>query len=521
MAKAAPIKSDRTTAHVREAERCLERGNLAGAETAAILALALAADDPRALRVLARVHRGRNQLESAEQCLRDAIAASPGDPALKRELAGVLAARGRRDDAIALLGDPPPASALDWFTLGCLQDEGGDASAAMQSAQSALALDPAHAGAKLLLARTLVARGDIDAAAAIYREMTRRPESAARAWFALADLKTVPLADDELQRLQRLQASPNLPSSEQTLVAFACGLALEQAQRLPEAYRAFAAGNRRQHRLAPWQAKPFESLVEDLLQAFDAPAAAAGGQGSEVVFLPGMPRSGSTLAEQILAAHPDVVGASELNDLPKVIAAESQRRRQPFPQWVARASEADWLRLGAEYLERTRGFQSRRRFTDKYPENWLYAGAIPRMLPGARIVFCERDMIETLWSCYKQLFAPGFFTWSYDFDSLARYAAACQRLCRQVASREPERCHFLSHEALLADIEGEIRRTLAFIGLDFDPACLEFASQRRETRTASAAQVRQPLRRATSRTAGYGALLDDLREAWSRAQGDG
>ena len=516
--KSAPIRPDRATLQAREAERCLARGNAVAAETAATLALALVPDHPRALLVLARIHRGRQQFDLSLQTLEAAAAADPGDVDIRRERAAVLAMRGRHIEAIALLADPPPTDADGWFALGGLQDDHGDAAGALASAQRALERDPRHIGAKLLAARAQVARGAIDDAASTYRELARRPESAARAWFALADLKTVKLDEDELGALRRLQGNAKLTASEQVLVAFAFGQALDQARRLPEAFTAFADGNRRQRLVAPWHVKPFEAMVDDLLESFDRPAPVDDGQGAEAVFLLGLPRSGSTLAEQVLSAHPDVVGASELNDLPRVIADESKRRRQPYPQWIASATEADWLRLGAEYLERTRRHQSRRRFTDKYPENWLYAGAIPRMLPGARVLFCERDPVETLWSCFKQLFAPGFFGWSYDFESLARYAAGCRRVRRQAVSLDPARCRVLSHEALLGDPEGQIRDTLAFIGLDFDARCLDHTAQQREHRTASAAQVRQPLRASTARTAGYGPLLDPLRAAWSRVE---
>ena len=157
------------------------------------------------------------------------------------------------------------------------------------------------------------------------------------------------------------------------------------------------------------------------------------------------------------------------------------------------------------------------RFTDKALENWLYLGAILRMLPGARVLGCERDPFETAWSCYKQLFAPGIFGWSYDFDSLAAYARDERRLWRHVQRLEPLRCLTVSHEALVADFEHQVREMLRFVGLDYEPACLEFHSARRETLSASAAQVRQPLNRATARRALYGRALDPLAEALARA----
>ncbi len=199
-----------------------------------------------------------------------------------------------------------------------------------------------------------------------------------------------------------------------------------------------------------------------------------------------------------------------------MLAAESRRRNRPFPDWVAQATTADWERLGAEYLERTRRFQTRTRFTDKFPENWPYIGAIARMLPGAKIVLCERDPLETLWSCFKQQFAPGHCEWSYDFDSLARYAHDCAQTLRHYEALEPSRCRRQSYEALVEDLETQTRSLLQFVGLEFDPACLDFAKQQRVSRTASAAQVRRPLQKPSSRSELYGELLAPLRAALAR-----
>jgi len=519
MSKPVAINSDRTNAYVREAQLCVGRGDLAAAESAAIRALAMAPKHTGALVALARIYSARKQLDLAQECLDAAREANPTDATVRQELATVLAGQGRRAEAIALLREPPPTDAQGWFALGCHYDANSDAAQALTAARSALALSAQHAGALFLSARSHTALGEIDAAAAIYRQLCGLPASAAKAWFALLDLKTVRLDDDELHRLQRLQSRSGLDENERILAAFALGQACEQARRPVEAFRAFAAGNRRKRQSATWNAHAFSAHIEAIRRAFDHSATGDSKQGQEVIFLLGMPRSGTTLVERVLAAHPDVVGASELNDLPHVITAESRRRNQPFPDWVAVATDADWLRLGAEYLARTRRFQTCRRFTDKYPENWPYVGAIARMLPSAKILFCGRDRVETLWSCYKQLFAPGYLEWSYDFDSLAHYAADCARLWRHFATLEPSRCRSQPYEALVDDVERQARAMLAFVGLDFDPACLDFANQRRETRTASAAQVRQPLQPAMLRGDLYGELFAPLHDALARVNG--
>jgi hypothetical protein len=342
---------------------------------------------------------------------------------------------------------------------------------------------------------------------------------AAKAWFALLDLKTVHLAPDELQALERLERHPGTNEEDRTLASYALGQAYEKAGRPEDAVRAFDAANQRTRRQTPWDAEALSRTIDAIQDAFPRSSDGDGSdRGSEVIFILGMPRSGTTLVEQILAAHSQVVGGDELPDLGRVLADESTRREKPFPAWVADAHDGDWQRLGEEYLARTKRCQTRGRFTDKMPENWPYVGAILRMLPGARVIGCERDTLETAWSCYKQLFAPGFMGWSYDVDSLAAYACDARRLWRHFQRHEPRRCRTQSYEAIQGDLDSQVRELLRFVGLEYEPACLEFASSRSETRSASAAQVRGPLDTKTARRRSYGRALDYLAQALDRAE---
>jgi len=261
-----------------------------------------------------------------------------------------------------------------------------------------------------------------------------------------------------------------------------------------------------------WDAAAVSALVDAILAAFaQPPPAAPDARGADVIFLVGLPRSGSTLAEQILAAHPRVAGGGETNLLAKVLQDESTRRGQRFPAWVGMADAADWARLGDDYLAR---IASLRRagalFTDKTLPNWQVLGALARMLPGARIVHCVRDPLETCWSCWKHNFGEAQF-FAYDFAELAAFHRDSLRAMAHWRTQAPASIHTLVHEALLDAPEAGARALLAHCGLAFDPACLRFHEVERNVHTASAAQVRRPLRRDTAVTAGYGELLDPLR----------
>ena len=235
--------------------------------------------------------------------------------------------------------------------------------------------------------------------------------------------------------------------------------------------------------------------------------------GREAIFIVGQPRSGSTLFEQVLAAHADVEGASELPDLGIVIQQESMRRGVAYPQWIPQATAGDWHRLGSDYLARTARWRAHKpRFTDKLPENWKHAGILRAMLPGATVIETRRDPLETAWSCFKQQFysQPHF---ANDLGDIAVHIRGSEQAMDTFRVRDPARIRLHRYEDLLADPEPRIRALLDDCGLRFDPACLASHEARRNVRTASAAQVRQPLRRDTARASAYGPLLDPLRAA--------
>jgi len=197
-----------------------------------------------------------------------------------------------------------------------------------------------------------------------------------------------------------------------------------------------------------------------------------------------------------------------------IVQEESARRGEPYPAWIGKATPHDWQRLGAQYLERTARWRaSRRVHVDKAVFNWPFVGALAAMLPGARIVNVRRDPVETGWSCFKQSFARGQQVFSYALDDIGAYWIDYDRLMFFWHARFPGRLYDLSYESLVASPESEIRRLLDFCGLPFAASCLKFHKSDRVVRTASAAQVRQPMRSDTARASNYGALLDPLRRS--------
>ena len=333
-------------------------------------------------------------------------------------------------------------------------------------------------------------------------------------------MKTVKFDAQDLTALKSLRAKPQFAGLERATLLHAVGKAFEDNGEYREAFDAFSEAGRIERAEFPCDNAHFAAYMDSIRAAFPQPIEPRDTpQGREAIFIVGMPRSGSTLIEQILAAHSHVEGASELPDLTLALDRESERRGSYFPTWVARTSPQDWERIGAGYLASTARWRTTKpRFTDKSPGNWMQAEAAIAMLPAIRIVVCRRDPVETCWSCFKQFFAPGRMVWGSAFEDIAYFWERCTMHCDYLAARYPRNVRIQGYEKLLDDPEGQTRELLEFCGLDFEEACLRFYEAPRTVRTASASQVRQPITQAAKVSDRYGALLDPLRQMLERAQ---
>ena len=503
--------------YLQQAARELDQGRLEDCARALQSVAALGPNHPELLRLQALLVLRRGQPRLALPPLQRALAQWPDDAAILGNLGSVLVALGDGESAVRVFtraSEVTPEHAGSWFNLGLALEAQAQHEAAGVALRRALELAPNHPGARIAHAANLATIGEIDAATMAYRAAIAVAPTSVQAWLGLVNLKTSRLDDAELAALERLYTSPALDDNARATTGFAFGKALEDHGRHEEAYAVFHLANTARRRQAPWDAQGFSRGVDAVMAAFMrvTPAPAEGLRGSEVIFVVGMPRSGSTLVEQILSAHGEVEGASELPDLDAVIREESQRRRQPFTAWAGEATPDDWQRLGERYLERTARWRVERpRHTDKMPDNWLIAGAALAMLPGARVVDCERDALETAWSCYKQWFGAGRHLYACDLADIAAQLRDHARLVAFWRAKFPGRVRVQSYDALVADPEPEVRALLHFCDLPYDPACLRFHEARRAVRSASAAQVRQPIFSDSARANAYGDLLAPLR----------
>jgi hypothetical protein len=277
-------------------------------------------------------------------------------------------------------------------------------------------------------------------------------------------------------------------------LAFALGKAWLDAGEAERAFDRLDAGNRWKRASFDYAVEADVALFERIASAFSADVVAADGgyDGDLPVFVIGMPRSGTTLVEQILASHPDVHGAGELGVLEGVIG--DAVGADGFPERAAALSAAQAQAVGRAYADNVgRYAQGRKRVVDKMPSNFRYAGLIHRILPKARIIHCRRDPRDTGLSCYSKLFT-GAQPFAYDLAELGRYHRAYERLMDHWRAVLPPECFLeVDYEDVVGDLEAQARRLAAFCGLDWNAACLDFHTTARAVRTASAAQVRKPI----------------------------
>jgi tetratricopeptide (TPR) repeat protein len=430
----------------------------------------------------------------------------------------VLEVNGRRDDAVTAFRQASaaaPGSAAHTYNLGRALSKYASADESLKTLERALVLQPDHRAARATKAEVLRQLGRTEESITEYRQLLARDPGDINAWSAMGALNKARFTDDEIGMLERIDRTPSLGVEARTRIAFTLGKVYEDRERYAEAYTAFTRGNALARSQIPWNAAAFSAQIDSILNAFDArPDRAPDTRGEDLIFIVSLPRSGSTLTEQILAAHPSVDAGDERMDVFDVLAAEGKRRQLPLARWAPVATQEDWRRLGDDYLERSARWRSGRSVaTDKMPANWLWLGAALAMFPGARVVECRRDILETAWSCFCHLFAGGAQEFSYDIASIAAYAGDCDRAMQHWRALYPARIRTQMYEDLVANTEAQVRALLAFCGLEFDAACLRFYEAQRSVRTASASQVREPLRKNTARTAKYGALLDPLRTA--------
>ncbi|MBS0375664.1 MAG: sulfotransferase [Proteobacteria bacterium] len=485
-----------------DAAVALAEQRLGAAEALLRRELARSPGEPVAWRMLGEVALRREDYAAAEEHARAALARAPGDGSARQLLARALYLRQRSDEAMVelerLLAQDPGNAAILSLKAQVLRLLGRHAEA-LALVESIVAAEPTLADAWLQLGNLCREAGAGERAIAAYRRALDLKPDCGEAYWSLANLKTFRFRDEERARMAAELGRTALLGSDRIPLEFALGKALEDAGEYAGAFEHYARGNALKR--ATFDFDP-EGVHRDVARsqavfsaAFFADRAGWGAPQADPIFIVGLPRSGSTLVEQILASQSAVEGTSELADLPAI--AQQLLARSPgsgWPEPVAALTREDCARLGAEYLERTRVHRplGRPRFVDKMLPNFGLAGFIHLLLPRATIIDVRRHPMACGFSCFKQLFARGV-PFSYDLGEIGRYYRDYAELMEHFDRVLPGRVHRLHYEQLVADPETEVRRLLAHCGLEFEPGCLRFYETRRAVLTVSSEQVRQPV----------------------------
>ena len=451
-----------------------------------------APDLPGGLIARARALKDSERVNEALEAARRAVAGAPESGEAREVLAQLLGVMGQSEEAL----------------------EAFDQAAALPAPQP---IDALLGKASLLmeLGRFPEASATLDKALAVYPR-------GVKTWVNRADLKTFSADDPELAQMEALLAAGGAPGhDDRMMLHFALGKAWMDAGDGERAFAHLAEGNRLKRATFTYDAAATDRWIASIIEQFTPDLAvrlAGQGDPSDLpVFVVGMPRSGTTLVEQILASHPQVHGAGELKTMQAMVDRISGPDLRPlgFPQLLATLLPHDLAPLGRTYVEQVAPLApQQQRIVDKMPANFLYVGLIHLMLPNARIIHCRRDPVDTCLSCYSKLF-QGEQKFSYDLQELGQFYRGYESLMAHWRGLLPaERLIEVRYEDVVNDIEDEARRLIGFLGLDWDEACLEFHQNRRQVRTASLHQVRQPLYRSgIGRWKAYAGQLSPLLEA--------
>jgi tetratricopeptide (TPR) repeat protein len=451
---------------------------------------------------LAALSLAADRAQDAERLLRHALRQSAHLPLAYRGLGPALVQLGRLKEAEAAaryLEKIEPESPQTWVTIASVATRLMRQEEALEAYERAAQLKPDEVGLRMSaghVQKTLGRRRDSEAS---YKAALQMDPGRGEAYWSLADLKNYTFSDEEIAAMQRLLAGEKGQRSNEAQLHFALGRAFEQRQDYEQAFAHYAQGNALRRLDAPFDIEGFERRSARIRAFFDAgffAARSGSGDGSPApIFIVGLPRSGSTLIEQILASHGQVEGTMELPNILNMVGQfdDLAATRDGYPETVARASVPQLTALGRRYLEETAPLRTgRERFTDKLPNNFSHIGLIHAALPRATIIDARRHPMDACFSTFKQHFAEGQ-TFSYDLIDLGRYYRCYLSLMDHWDRVLPGRVLHVQYEELVREPEANIRRLLEHCGLPFESACLDFHETRRPVRTASAEQVRQPL----------------------------
>jgi tetratricopeptide (TPR) repeat protein len=487
-----------------------------------------------AMRLLALIGARLEVLDDAEFLLESALLLAPDYALARYDYANILCKRHRHaaalEQARELLDiDSGNRAYRTLYATACVglgrHDE------ALRIYRELLRETPENAEVHLSIAHALKTLGLHQEAVDAYRAAAAARPSFGDAYWSLANLKTYRFTEEELARMRAVEAALTTAPVDRYHLCFALGKALEDRAAYQESFRYYAQGNalkKRETRHDP--AKLEHALQQQTALCTREFLDARHGWGChrpDPIFIVGLPRAGSTLIEQILASHTQVEGTMELADIPRLVLKLQGRAHSDsnprYPAVLSELTRETCERLGEQFLTDTRIYRTGKAgapraeapppfFIDKMPNNFRHIGLIHLILPQAKIIDARREAMACCFSNFKQLFAAGQ-EFTYSLEDIARYYRCYVEVMAHWDTVLPGKILRVRHEDVVEDLEGTVRRLLDFLGLEFEPACLEFYKTDRSVRTASSEQVRRPIfREGLDQWRNFEPWLDPLKE---------
>jgi len=500
-------------------------GDLAAAENIVRPFLLRHGNHIEAMRLLARIAFKRDVLDDAELLLEAVLQLAPDYRAARHDYARVLMdrhkyARARQQIEQLLALEPTNRQYRTLYATSCVGL--GEHDRAIALYRELLREGPEAADIQLSVAHSLKTQGRRQEAIDAYRTAAATRPNYGDAYWSLANLKTYRFEDAELERMLAGEAATDTPSVDRYQLCFALGKALEDRGHYAGSWLHYQRGNALKRAESRYRPETIETntrrQIEICTREFFASRHGFGASSAEPIFVVGLPRSGSTLLEQILASHSSVEGTQELADIPRIVlelqGREPDLDNPRYPGVLEQLPPAELRRLGEKYLADTQVYRTGKpRFIDKMPNNFRHVGLMHLMLPNARIIDARREPMACCFGNLKQLFASGQ-EFTYSIEDIARYYRSYLELMQHWDQVLPGRVLRIWHEDVVEDLAGNVRRILDFCGLEFEPACVEFHKTERSVRTASSEQVRQPIfREGLDQWKNFEPWLGSLREA--------
>lgn len=503
------------------AEKLLADGNAQAADKMCRELLQLLPTEIRTLRVLSRIALGQQHYEYCTATLAECVAARPSDIALRLEYASALRSARRYTDSLEqcdrLLGDAPER--IDAYELKAenLYDLGKYSEAI--EIYRALSTVPTKRPMMLLhLGKVLKTVGETAEAKSCYESASEIDPGLGRPYWELANLRTYLFSQQQQSKMKGLLENSNCPALDKVLIQFSLGKALEDEGRYDESFRYYDEANKGYRAFRPYQytgrSDQLTSVfTEDYFAGLQTPLP----EEFAPIFILGLPRSGSTLLEQILSSHSQVDATGELDEIVSIgrsLSYQGQATQQGYPQVLASCGIQDVRDLAIRYLEfvapHRRGAPH---FVDKAPQNFVHIGLIKTLFPQAKIIDIRRNAMAAGWSLYRHFFGDSFM-FSYDLKTIGAYYADYVALMDHWHKVLPGQILTVSYEDLVGDLPQVTKGILEYCGLDFEQSCLDFHENRRAVATPSSEQVRQPLySSAVDQWKNYEAHLGELRQA--------